>query len=195
MTRHQFPTELIRIFRLINCHGSRLDRAADELGNLLVCSRGEPLYNLDVVIPQALQTRVGSGAFLVAGRCPWTVPHERHVDASEALGGMSSVGLLAVAKHSPQREHGFGQSFAEHFLSRFGIEPAVSFARVVAELLEVSAFVTELIRSRLPARPLGAEFRSAGKHGLHFGADCEHGNTRGRDVTVAETRRRDVSIC
>lgn len=107
--------------------------------------------------------------------------HVSHVDASEAFRSVPSIGLVPFAKHSAEGEHGFGQPFAEHFPSSFGVESVVSFACVVAELFEVATFVTELIGGGLPARPLGAEFRSARKHGLHFGGNCEHGNTKGRE--------------
>ncbi|MCE9562956.1 MAG: hypothetical protein K8U57_13010 [Planctomycetes bacterium] len=150
-----------------------------ERRDFFVRTLGEPFHQFDVAVRHACESWVGflSGLW-EALRVP-AMSDEGHADASEALGRVSGFAWVAFAEHLPQREHGLGQPFAKDNAAGFGVQTLKGFACVVAELFEVVAFVAEIACGGVPARPFGAEFRSAGKHGLHFGGDCEHGNTGG----------------
>ncbi len=155
-----------------------LETAFREVAKLVVGLRGHPLHQSNVVVAEPFESRVVFGRGFHLGLAATTVPDERHADSCEALRGAASFARVVISKQFPQREHRFGQPFANHVTSGFRVEAFVGFAAIGAELFEVVAFVTNCSGGGGPARSLGAEFRGAGKHGLHFGGDREHGSTK-----------------
>jgi hypothetical protein len=148
-----------------------------ELGDLFVTSRGHPFHHFDVFRAQPFQSWIG---FRFVGFDATMVPNVGHADASEAIRSLARFAHIIIAKQLPEREHGLGQPFANDRSPSFRVQPIVGMARISADVLEIVAFVAKVSCGDVPTRPFGAEFRSAGKHGLHFGGDCEHGNTSGK---------------
>jgi len=105
------------------------------------------------------------------------VADQGHADARQAVGRVPHDAVVRNAKQPAHLEHGLGEPFADHLPLGFGEHAVVGFAGVLAELLEIVGSVFECVGCGIPAGPLGAEFRSAGEHGLHFGGHREHGNT------------------
>ncbi|MBA4189752.1 MAG: hypothetical protein C0467_17335 [Planctomycetaceae bacterium] len=137
----------------------------------------QPQQELDILVLHLGESRVNFLWLFGRGLAPATVADHGHADASQAVGRVTHNARVSNAEQFAHLEHGLGQPFANHLSLGLGEHAVIELAGILAELFQVAHFVFQFVGGSIPAGPLGAEFRGAGKHGLHFGGHREHGNT------------------
>jgi len=112
--------------------------------------------------------------------CGPAMADEGHADSRETFRSAPRVGVCTFPQQPPQHEHRLGERIANNLTSCFREESFEGAATVLADSFQIVADVSHGVCGFRPARPLGAEFRGAFEHSLHFGGDGEHGITQGK---------------